>query len=182
MQLKVIQNVTYKGKSSSKLHQAEDELDYLITFQWIITQTMARSMQDCLSDGVFMTNFTVARRDSYLEYIKAGIKEDIFTCLRTAPIHMSALFPDHIISTAEEEIRHHEDKHTSGPSRMKSLCYHPYSRVFRQQLDSDLKPGPPALTRKEGMDRGLFLHTATRNRDRLVTDCLFVTSKEKTKV
>ena len=30
--------------------------------------------------------------------------------LRSAPLHMSALFPDHIISKAEEEIRHFEDK------------------------------------------------------------------------
>ena len=31
-QLKIIQSVTSKGKSSSKIHQAADELDYLVTF------------------------------------------------------------------------------------------------------------------------------------------------------
>ena len=106
--LKVIQSVTSKGKSSSKLHQAADGLDYLMTFNHSITQAMACTIQD-LSDGVFinMANLTLACRDSYLEHIKAGIKQDTLMALRTAPLHMSALFPDHIISKAEEEIRNH---------------------------------------------------------------------------
>ena len=52
-QLKVIKGVTSKGKSSSKLHEAADELDNLVTFKRSITQAMARTMQD-LSDGVFI--------------------------------------------------------------------------------------------------------------------------------
>ena len=86
-------------------------------------------MQD-LSDGVFInvTNLTLACRDSYLEYIKAGIKQDTLTSLRTAPLHLSALFPDHIIAKAEEEICHHEDKRTSRPSQRKPQHFHPYSQ------------------------------------------------------
>ena len=53
--------------------------------------------------------------------------------LRTALIHMSALFPDHIISRADEEIRHHEDKRTSGPSHRKPQCFHPYSQQSRRR-------------------------------------------------
>ena len=55
---------------------------------------MAHTMQ-ALSDGVFvnMANLTLARSDSYLEFRKAGIKQDTLMSLRTAPIHMSALFP-----------------------------------------------------------------------------------------
>ena len=61
-QLKIIQGVTSKGKSSSKLHQATDELDFLITFNRSITQAMARTIQD-LSDRVFINvaNLTLAR-------------------------------------------------------------------------------------------------------------------------
>ena len=51
-QLKVKQSVTSKGKTSSKLHQTADELDYLVTFNHSITQAVACTMQD-LSDGVF---------------------------------------------------------------------------------------------------------------------------------
>ena len=51
-QLKLIQSVTSKGKSSSKITQAAEELDFLVTFNRSITQAMARTMQD-LSEGGF---------------------------------------------------------------------------------------------------------------------------------
>ena len=119
-QLKIIQGVTCKGKSATKVSQAADELDFLVTFNHSIIQAMARTMQD-LSEGVFVNvaNLTLARRDSYMEFLKAGIKQDTLTSLRTAPLRLSALFPDHIIAKSEEEIRHHEDKRTSGPSQRK---------------------------------------------------------------
>ena len=49
--LKIIQGDKSKDKSPSRVHQATEELDYLITFNWSITQAMARTMQD-LSEGV----------------------------------------------------------------------------------------------------------------------------------
>ena len=93
-QLKIIQGDKSKGKSTSKVHQALEELDFLVTFNRSITQAMARTMQDLWR--VFLifinvANFTVTRRDSYLDYIKAGIKQDTLNALRTAPLHMSAL-------------------------------------------------------------------------------------------
>ena len=77
------------SKSSERMRQAIDELDYLVTFNRSISQAMARTMQD-LSEGVFisMANFTLARRDSYLEYLHAGVKQDTLTALRTAPVHL----------------------------------------------------------------------------------------------
>ena len=64
-----------KGKSSEKMKQAVNELEYLTTFNRSISLAMARTMQD-LSEGVFinMANFTLARRDSYLDYLQAGVK------------------------------------------------------------------------------------------------------------
>ena len=131
-QLKVIQGITVKGKSSPKLTQAADELDFLVTFNRSITQAMARTMQD-LSDGVFVNvaNLTLARRDSCLDFVRSGIKQDSLMALRSAPLHMSALFPDHIIAKAEEEIRHFEDKRTPGPTR-KASRYHPYAQSTKQ--------------------------------------------------
>ena len=108
---------------------------------------MARTMQD-LSEGVLnfinVANVTLTRQDSYLDYIKAGIKQDTLTALRTAHLHMSALFPDHLIAKAEEEIRHHEDKRTSSSSNKGPQRFHPYSQASRQQTDQDRKSGPPA--------------------------------------
>ena len=158
-QLKIIQSVTCKGKSATKVSQAADELDFLVTFNCSITQAMARTMQD-LSEGVFVNvaNLTLARRDSYLEYIKAGIKQDTLTSLRTAPLHLSALFPDHIIAKAEEEIRHHEDKRTSGPSQRKPQRFHPYSQPPRQQQEPDRKQGLPAWKQLGSRRRGQRSH------------------------
>ena len=70
---------------------------------------MARTMQD-LSEGVFISvaNFTLARRDSYLEYLHMGVKQDTLTALRTAPIHLQTLFPDRLLIKAEEEVTRSE--------------------------------------------------------------------------
>ena len=72
-----------KGKSSEKIQQAVDELEYLVTFNRFISQAMARIMQD-LSEGVFISvaNFILAHRDSYLEYLHARVKQDTFITLQ----------------------------------------------------------------------------------------------------
>ena len=60
-----------KGKSSEKVKQAVSELEYLTTS----TGQYLKQWQD-LSEAVFinMENFTLARRDSYLDYLHAGVK------------------------------------------------------------------------------------------------------------
>ena len=128
-QLKVIQSVTSKGKSSSKLHQAADKLDYLITFNWSITQAMAHTMQD-LFDGVFIkvAILTLARRDSYLEHLKAGIKQDT----------------PHLLGLLYSLTTLFQRQGYFSPSHRKPQRFHPYSQSSRQQQDSDRKSGPPA--------------------------------------
>ena len=93
-QLKTL-HLDSKGKSSEKMKQAVSELEYLTMFNRSISQAMARTMQD-LSEGIFinMANFTLARRDSYLDYLHAGVKQDTVHALRTSPVHLNALFPD----------------------------------------------------------------------------------------
>ena len=56
---------------------------------------MQRAIQD-LSEGVFisMANLSLARMDSYLEFMRGGVKPDTLTALRTAPVHLHSLFPD----------------------------------------------------------------------------------------
>ena len=63
----------YKQGQGSR-EKAVDELEYLVTFNRSISQAMQRTMQD-LSEGVFisMANLTLARRDSYLEFIHGGV-------------------------------------------------------------------------------------------------------------
>ena len=51
-----------------------------------------------LPENVFinMANFTLARRDSYLDYLHAGVKQDTVNTLRTSPVYLNALFPDQL--------------------------------------------------------------------------------------
>ena len=71
-QLKTLQLVKTKGKSCERTQQAVDELDYLVTFSRSISQAMARTMQDLSEGGVHQHGC----RDSYLEYLHAGVKQD----------------------------------------------------------------------------------------------------------
>ena len=75
-----------KGKAAERTPQAVAELEYLVTFNRSISQAMQHTMQD-LSEGVFvsMPNLTLARRDSYLEFLRGGVKPDTLTALRTGP-------------------------------------------------------------------------------------------------
>ena len=63
-QLKVIRP-EHKGKSSSKLSTATEELQFLMDFNSSICQAMAKSMEH-LTDSVFvnMADVTLLRRDS----------------------------------------------------------------------------------------------------------------------
>ena len=64
--LKVIQSDRPNGKSACKVHKAAEELDYLIMFNWSITQAIAQTMQG-LYEGVFINvdNLTHPRRQLY---------------------------------------------------------------------------------------------------------------------
>ena len=105
-----------KGKGSTKVSPALDVLQFLMDFNFSITQAAAKTMEH-LSDFVFISlgNLTLARRDSYLNHVKAGVKQDTITALRTAPLHIPTLFTDSVIKRAEEEIAHFEAKHKLVP-------------------------------------------------------------------
>ena len=134
-----------KGKSSEKMKQAVNELEYMTTFNRSISQAMARMMQD-LSEGVFinMANFTLACRDSYLDYLHAGVKQDTVNALRTSPVHLNALFPDQLISKAEEEISKSEERRSSGTSHRPQNRFHPYAASDKSTGHHDRKSNLPA--------------------------------------
>ena len=124
------------------MKQAVDELDYLVTFNRSISHAMARTMQE----GVFISvaNFTLARRDSYLEYLHAGVKQDTLTALRTAPVHLHSLFPDQLITKAEEEICRSEERRSSGQSHRRQGRFHPYAPSDKSVHQPDRKSGNPS--------------------------------------
>ena len=100
--LKTLRVDKSKGKVAERTQQAV-KLEYLVTFNRSISQAMQRTMQD-LSEGVFvsMANLTLACRDSYLEFIRGGVKPDTLTALHTAPVHLHSLFPDSLLVKAED--------------------------------------------------------------------------------
>ena len=138
-QLKAIR-VESKGKTANKVSSAVDELQFLLDFNSSVCQAMAKSMEH-LTEFVFvnMANTTLLRRDSYLIYLKAGVKADTLHALRTAPLQLDTLFPDNVVKKAEEDISNF-DKGRSG-TVYKSRRYHPYER---QDSRTDSRQDRPA--------------------------------------
>ena len=113
-QLKSLGVDTGKGKAAEKTQQAVKELEYLVTFNRSISQAMQHTMQDLSGVFLSMANLTLARRDSYLEFLRGGVKPDTLTALRTAPVHLNSLFPDSLLVKAEDEISRSEERRSSG--------------------------------------------------------------------
>ena len=131
------------------MQQAVEELEYLVTFNRSISQAM-QSTQD-LSEGVFisMANLTLARRNSYLEFLRGGVKQDTLTALRTAPVHLPSLFPDNLLIKAEDEISRSEERCSSGSSHRRPSHFHPYaSSSGRSTQLPDRKSTAPAWKQK----------------------------------
>ena len=144
-QLKSLRPDSSKGKSAERTQQAIEELEYLVTFNRSISQAMQRTMQD-LSEGVFisMANLTLARRDSYLEFIRGGVKPDTLTALRTYPVHLLSLFPDSLLVKAEDEISRSEERRSMGNTQRKPGRFHPYvPSSTKPSHQPDRKPTTP---------------------------------------
>ena len=91
-----------------------------------------------------MANFTLAGRDSYLEYSHAGMKQDTLIALRTGPVHLQSLFPDQLLMKAEEEVSRSEERRSSGQSHRKQGRFHPYGSNDRSTHHPDRKSSIPA--------------------------------------
>ena len=144
VQFKIVRSES-KGKSSSKVSTAMEEMQYLMNFSSSICQAAAKTMEH-LMEFVFisMCNLTLAHRDAYLTHVKTGVKPDTLAGLCTAPIHIATLFPDHLIKKAEEEIVHFESKGQSSSSKSKGR-YHPYERLDRKSdRKSSFKQNKPS--------------------------------------
>ena len=116
-----------KGKASSKVSAATEELQFLLDFNACVCHAMAKSMEH-LTDFVFvnLANTTLLRRDLYFSYLKAGVKADTLNALRSAPLQLDTLFPDQEIKQAEEDIANFDKSHSGSVN--KKGCYHPYER------------------------------------------------------
>ena len=147
-QLKAIK-VESKGKTAAKVSSAVDKLQFLLDFNSSVCQAMAKSMEH-LTEFVFVTmaNTTLLRRDSYLAYLKAGVKADTLNALRTAPLHLDTLFPDNVVKRAEEDITSFDKGRTT--SVYKGRRYHPYERQDSRSDKQQDRPAWKNLSRTQG--------------------------------
>ena len=138
-QLKAIR-VESKGETAATVSSAVDELQFLLDFNSSVCQAMAKSMEH-LTEFVFvnMANTTLLRHDSYLAYLKAGVKANTLHALRTAPLQLDTLFQDSVVKRAEEDITGFDKGRSS--SVYKGRRYHPYER---QDSKTDSRQERPA--------------------------------------
>ena len=106
-----------------------------------------------------MANLTLARRDSYLEYLRGGVKQDALNALRTALVHSISLFPDKLLVKAVDDTG-------SLASSLSAICFLNFQtrtptgpEVHCTCLETD--PGP--ASGKERMGQGLNFPTENDN-------------------
>ena len=80
-----------------------------MAFHQRVSVAMGTSLQH-IADSLFvhMANLVLITRDSYLDFVKTGVKQDTMNLLRNAPLFGYGLFPDAAIMTAEEDISKYE--------------------------------------------------------------------------
>ena len=72
------------------------------------------------------------------------MKQDTLTALRTAPVHLQSLFPDQLLTKAEEEVSRSADRLSVGQSHRKQGRFHPYASNDKSSQQPDWKSGIPA--------------------------------------
>ena len=130
-----------KGKAPKEVTDVIKDLKDLSAFHTSVSVALGTAFQH-LADSLFvqLANFILLRRDSYLEYVKPGLKPDTWNKLRNAPLFTYGLFPDDILAIAEQDIQKHESaRSASGPGSgtfqhsKKHQFRHPYDKKDNKQ-------------------------------------------------
>ena len=105
----LLNDTIVKGKAPKEIVDAIRDLKDLSAFHSSVSVALGTALQH-LADSLFiqLANFILFRRDSYLEFVKPGLKPNTWNRLRNAPLFISALFPDDVLATAEQDISKHE--------------------------------------------------------------------------
>ena len=142
----LLNDVIVKGKAPKEVVETIKDLKDLASFHSSISVTLGTALQH-LSDSLFvqLANFILLRRDSYLDFMKTGVKADTWNKLRNAPLFSSALFPDDILATAEQDILKHENAPSAqgpGPGtyqhsgrKQQNYRYKPYDKKDSRQAN-----------------------------------------------
>ena len=131
-----------QGKAPKEVTDAIKDLKDLSAFHSSVSVALGTAFQH-LADSLFvqLANFILLRRDSYLEYVKPGLKPDTWNKLRNAPLFTYGLFPDDVLAVAEQDIQKHDsNKSATGPgpgtyqhSKKHQFRYQPYEKKESRQ-------------------------------------------------
>ena len=131
-----------KGKAPKEVTDAIKDLKDLSAFHTSVSVALGTAFQH-LADSLFvqLANFILLRRDSYLEYVKPGLKPDTWNKLCNAPLFTYGLFPDDVLAVAEQDIQKHESNRSApGPgsgtfqhSKKHQFRYQPYEKKDSRQ-------------------------------------------------
>ena len=132
-----------KGKAPKDVSNALNDLRDLMAFHQRVSVAMGTSLQH-LADSLFvhMSNMILLRRDSYLDFVKLGVKQDTMNLLRNAPMFGYGLFPDAAIMSAEQDIQKHEISSVAQGARPGASQHTSWrgSHRFRPYDHKDRKP------------------------------------------
>ena len=108
-----------KGKAQKEISDALNDLHDLLAFHQRVSIALGTSLQH-LADSLFvhMSNMILLRRDSYLDFVKPGVKQDTMNSLRNAPMFGYTLFPGAAIMTAEQDIQKAESSSVAQGPRL----------------------------------------------------------------
>ena len=129
-----------KGKAPKEVTDAIKDLKDLSAFHTSVSVALGTAFQH-LADSLFvqLANFILLRRDSYLEYVKPGLKPDTWNKVRNAPLFTYGLFPDDVLAVAEQDIIKHESARSASGSatfqhsKKHQFRYHPYDKKDNKQ-------------------------------------------------
>ena len=141
-----------KGKTPKEVSNALTDLRDLMAFHQRVSVAMGTSLQH-IADSLFvhMTNLVLICRDSYLDFVKTGVKQDTMNLLRNAPLFGYGLFPDAAIVTAEQDITKYEASSVAqgpGPGASRHTAwkgshrFKPYDRKDRKHASSSDQTTP----------------------------------------
>ena len=149
LQERIASNVSFlfsklsKGKASKDVSESLKDIKDLLAFHQNVSMAMGTALQH-LADSLFvhLANLILLRRDSYLEFVRPGIKPDTWNLLRNAPMFGYGLFPDSVLNTAEQDITKHESTRVApgpGPGASQhpnwrgNFRYRPYDKKDSQR-------------------------------------------------
>ena len=150
----LLNDTIVKGKAPKEIVDATRDLRDLSAFHSNVSVALGTALQH-LADSLFiqLANFILLRRDSYLEFVKTGLKPDTWNRLTNAPLFHSALFPDDVLASAEQDILKHElapGAQGPGPGttqhsgrKHSHYRYKPYDKKESRQAGYSSQPSQP---------------------------------------